>query len=191
MLIPIRWSSLGAVMAVLAAGCSPAAVQKGHKDYDIVGKIIAVAADKSNVTIDHEAIPGLMKEMEMSFPLADANVVKGIQIGDAVKGKLRVQTGTYLVLSLEKTGAISGKAAKIQAAVAKLEGADRQLAESQRLCPVTGQPLGSMGTPTKVMVQGQPVFVCCDGCDEEALADPAKTLAKVDSYRAKTKDVPK
>ncbi len=69
----------------------------------------------------------------------------------------------------------SGKDAKIKAALAKLPDADRKLAEQQRFCAVlTTSPLGSMGAPVKVMVDGQPVFVCCEGCREEALdEDPA------------------
>jgi membrane fusion protein, copper/silver efflux system len=75
---------------------------------------------------------------------------------------------------------------KIRAALAKLSPADRALAEAQKICPVTDEPLGVMGTPVKVMVRGRPVFVCCKGCDEEALDKPDETLRKVDERKAKT-----
>src|SRR6185312_13254253 len=42
---------------------------------------------------------------------------------------------------------------------------DRALAEQQKLCPVTGKPLGSMGPPFKFTLRGRSVFVCCDGCE--------------------------
>jgi len=42
-----------------------------------------------------------------------------------------------------------------------------------------------MGVPVKVMVKDQPVFLCCKGCQKEALADPDKTLARVKELRAK------
>ena len=42
---------------------------------------------------------------------------------------------------------------------------DRPLAERQKLCPVTSKPLGSMGTPARIVVSGQVVFLCCDGCE--------------------------
>jgi Cu(I)/Ag(I) efflux system membrane fusion protein len=81
----------------------------------------------------------------------------------------------------------SGKDAKIKAALAKLSDADRKLAEQQRFCAVlTTSPLGSMGAPVKVMVDGQPVFVCCEGCREEALSDPQVTLAKVQELKEAT-----
>ena len=56
---------------------------------------------------------------------------------------------------------------------------DRPLAERQKLCPVTNNPLGSMGTPARVVVSGQVVFLCCDGCEGALKRDPAKYLAKL------------
>ena len=41
------------------------------------------------------------------------------------------------------------------------------------------QPPGLDGRARKVMVDGQPVFICCEGCQSDALAKPAETLAKV------------
>ncbi|HKA07414.1 MAG TPA: hypothetical protein VKD71_09170 [Gemmataceae bacterium] len=82
----------------------------------------------------------------------------------------------------------SGSDAKIQAALAKLSPEDRALAEEQKYCP--NEPdtrLGSMNTPVKVMVKGQPVFVCCAGCTDEVLKDPDKTLKTVEELKAKAK----
>jgi outer membrane murein-binding lipoprotein Lpp len=77
-----------------------------------------------------------------------------------------------------------GEEAEIQAALAKLSPEDRQLAEAQKWCAVQNKNrLGSMDTPYKVMVKGQPVFLCCDGCEKKALADPDKTLAKVEELK--------
>jgi Cu(I)/Ag(I) efflux system membrane fusion protein len=77
------------------------------------------------------------------------------------------------------TPALSEAEREIQAELAKMTPGDRRLAEAQRLCPITGARLGSMGIPAKIMIQGQPVFLCCQGCKEKALADPEKTMAKV------------
>jgi Cu(I)/Ag(I) efflux system membrane fusion protein len=73
---------------------------------------------------------------------------------------------------------------KITGALAKLSDADRRLAEAQRFCPILGDSLlGSMGTPVKVTIEGQPVFLCCAGCKSDALAKPQETLAKVKKLR--------
>jgi RND family efflux transporter MFP subunit len=87
-----------------------------------------------------------------------------------------------------KTPAAPGsKAAKAQERIlkslAQLSPSDRSLAEAQKICPVTDEPLGSMGVPIKVMIKDQPVFVCCKGCDEEALEKPDETLKKVDQFK--------
>lgn len=34
----------------------------------------------------------------------------------------------------------------------------------QGICPISGQQLGSMGTPIKVKVGEETVFLCCKGC---------------------------
>ena len=71
------------------------------------------------------------------------------------------------------------EAEAIVKALAGLSSADRTLAEKQKLCPVTDMPLGSMGTPVKVIVNGRSVFICCEGCRERLLAEPVAYLAKL------------
>jgi len=74
---------------------------------------------------------------------------------------------------------------KVQAALAKLDPADRKLAEQQKFCANdTESRLGSMGAPVKVMVKDQPVFVCCGSCRKAVLKDPDKTLAAVKKLKA-------
>jgi hypothetical protein len=51
---------------------------------------------------------------------------------------------------------------------------DKQLIARQKTCPVTGEPLDSMGGPVRLEVDGRVVFICCKGC-EKALRDPKKT----------------
>jgi hypothetical protein len=65
-----------------------------------------------------------------------------------------------------------------KANLAKLRPGDRRLAEAQRLCPSSGQPLGSMGVPIKLTVKGRPVFICCEGCKEKVLAHPDEMLKR-------------
>ncbi len=64
-------------------------------------------------------------------------------------------------------------------ALAELSEADRAVAEKQKVCPVSGKPLGSMGKPFKVTLEGRVVFLCCQGCEAELKKDPQKYLAKL------------
>jgi hypothetical protein len=78
--------------------------------------------------------------------------------------------------------------AAIKAERAKLSPEDRALVEAQEWCAnETEERLGAMGPPVKVMVKDKPVFVCCDSCQKSVLADPDKTLAKVEELKAKKK----
>jgi hypothetical protein len=70
-------------------------------------------------------------------------------------------------------------AAAIRAALDKLSPDDRASAERQKLCPMTGMALGSMGTPVKIEIKGQAVWLCCAGCEVEASEHPDQTLGKL------------
>lgn len=74
---------------------------------------------------------------------------------------------------------------KIKAEMDKLSPEDRALAEAQRVCPVTDEPLGSMGTPIKVMIKDKPVFLCCKSCEAKAKASPDAMLEKVEELKAR------
>jgi hypothetical protein len=82
--------------------------------------------------------------------------------------------------------------AGIRKNLAKLGPEDEKLAEAQKYCAISGEELGSMGTPIKITLKDnagkdQPVFLCCPGCKKDAQKEPAKTLAKVEELKAKAK----
>jgi YHS domain-containing protein len=60
---------------------------------------------------------------------------------------------------------------------------DKELIEQQKTCPVSDQPLGSMGKPVKVVYKGRTVFLCCHGCKKTFQADPEKYLKKLDEKK--------
>lgn len=50
--------------------------------------------------------------------------------------------------------------------------------QAQGVCPVSGQPLGSMGEALPVTIGEQTVYVCCAGCIDALKANAAKYVAK-------------
>ncbi len=77
---------------------------------------------------------------------------------------------------------------KTRAGLAKLKPVDRLLAEKQRSCAVLPKNrLGSMGAPFVVEIKGRKVFLCCEGCKEDALKEPEKTLAQVEKLKRERK----
>lgn len=76
------------------------------------------------------------------------------------------------------------KVKKSTAAIARLSAADQLLAEAQLFCPIEdGGRLGSMGTPIKLTLEGKPVFLCCQGCEDAAREDTKSTLANVEEIK--------
>jgi len=69
---------------------------------------------------------------------------------------------------------------------AKLSATDLAHVEAQEWCVISSEErLGAMGAPIKLDIEGQPVFVCCKGCQAKALREADATLAKVADLKAK------
>lgn len=73
----------------------------GPEYYEAQGTVTAIDPDTSSVTIDHEAIPGLMDAMEMSYTAADAGLLEGIEVGTTVRFRLAVENGNYTLEEIE------------------------------------------------------------------------------------------
>jgi hypothetical protein len=137
-----------------------------------------------------ETMPGVYDAVEVRL---------GRRCGDhyPVRGGLepgqRVATAGAVLLDAESRlnpsvaasyfGAGSRPSAAPTSTVAPIPGTtvadDGSLIASQKICPVTGEPLGSMGAPVRVAVAGKAVFVCCKGCEKPLLRNPAEYLAKL------------
>lgn len=72
---------------------------------------------------------------------------------------------------------------QMKAELAKLSPEDAASAEKQHICPVSDKMLGSMGAPIKVSVNDREIWICCAGCKQQVLKEPAKYLAKIDKAK--------
>ncbi len=81
----------------------------------------------------------------------------------------------------DSTAKKSANAADDLPGLKELSEADRKLALQQKTCPVSGDPLGSMGAPFKMTVKGRDFFLCCDKCKAEVNKDPDGILKKVNA----------
>ena len=68
---------------------------------------------------------------------------------------------------------------KLPVRVVPLDQSDPPRIERQQVCAVSGGRLGSMGTPIKVLVGDEPVYLCCRGCLGKLQKDPEAYLRKV------------
>lgn len=68
---------------------------------------------------------------------------------------------------------------KSEAPNGSLSASDEVLAKKQQICPVTGEPLDSMGGPVRVDLEGRTVFVCCKSCEKPLRKSPTEYLSKL------------
>lgn len=176
--------------------------------YGPPGQVLAVPDSAVLDTGTHkvvyvEQMPGMFDGVEVvTGPRCGAYfpVIRGVEAGQrvATQGAFLLDAETRLNPSLASAYFGAGRpnaesaSRSLQAPGAGATGArppsvgasatnesDRGLIERQKVCPVTGQPLGSMGKPPKIVVQGRTVFVCCEGCIDELKSRPDKYLAKL------------
>ncbi len=81
--------------------------------------------------------------------------------------------------------ALAGFSAKERVHLDKLPPEDRQKAVAQKVCPVTGKNLGSMGPPVKLTLEGRTVYLCCKGCVGKAKSDPAGAFRAIEAAGGK------
>ena len=130
--------------------------------------------------------PTLAPGYKYSYKVRVAWVEDGKQVSQTQT--LAFKAGDVQCVYLVEAGSkLEGAKDSVQANLARLSADDRELADKQRFCAVqNGVRLGAMGTPAKVIVQGQPVFLCCEACRERAQSNPEQTLAKVNELKAKS-----
>jgi len=89
--------------ALIIAGCQGTASKRpAEKEYPIKGKVIAVNPEKPSVKLEHEDIPGLMEAMTMEFAVQNAKLLDGLKPGDQVHGRLKIESGKFLITELKK-----------------------------------------------------------------------------------------
>ncbi len=163
----------------LVSGCE----KEPDRVYEFKGRVVSIDAGGKTVTIDHEDIPGLMRAMQMPFAVEDPKLMEGLVPGMPVEGKLKVASGRYVLTELKRKGGPIGEERKIQESLSKLVPEDRKRVEQQRLCPISGEGLGTRGLPLKLNIKGETVFICCPECREKAEGNPDETLKKVKELR--------
>ncbi|UWZ83740.1 SCO family protein [Occallatibacter riparius] len=67
-----------------------AATDPRFKVYKMRGKVMSVNVAKSEVTVNHEAIPGFMEAMTMPYKVKDPNVVTELHGGDVITADVLV-----------------------------------------------------------------------------------------------------
>lgn len=67
--------------------------------------------------------------------------------------------------------------------VTQATAVDQRAIQAQGVCPVMNQRLGGHGTPIKITIDDQALFVCCKGCIRKVEQNPILYLAKAGGVR--------
>lgn len=86
------------VLAVAVAACG----DEGSTEGSGTGAVRGIDAENARITLEHDEIPGLMTAMTMTFDVADAKLLEGVEVGDEVKFQLRYANGDYTVTELDR-----------------------------------------------------------------------------------------
>lgn len=187
LLSPVALPAAGGAEALLRAAAAFAQCRRG-----------LVLAVPESAVVDHgaqrlvyvESMPGMFEATPVvlgprcgdSFPLL-AGLSPGQRVATAGAFLLDAEARLSPALSAAYFGASrssnSGGAAPPPSPGDSLSPADRELAHKQKICPVTGEDLDSMGGPVKVEIAGHTVFLCCNGCEKALRRSPEKYLQRI------------
>jgi membrane fusion protein, copper/silver efflux system len=180
--------------------CEGMALRPRVVTYSPPGQVLAVPESAvvdtgTKAVVYVEGMPGMFDGVEVALGPRCGGfypVARGLEPGQRVAsaGAFLLDAETRLNPGLAAayfgagrgSGATASRPASPPAAPTPLDGLapeDRAIAERQKVCPVTRKPLGSMGTPTRLVVSGRVVFLCCEGCEGKLRGDPAKYLATI------------
>ena len=84
-----RWLVLPLLALIVLAGCR-SGQQPKMRTYHLRGKVVSINASRGEVTLNHEAISGLMEAMTMPYKLKDASVLGTLHPGDEITADLLV-----------------------------------------------------------------------------------------------------
>ncbi len=80
----MRWRAL-ALVELLVAFPIAAEEPGAQAAFEGDGRVVAIDEKSSTVTLDHEAIPGLMPAMRMRFTVQSRAQLRGLKVGDSVR----------------------------------------------------------------------------------------------------------
>jgi Cu/Ag efflux protein CusF len=100
MRVELRRTVAAVALVLLLGGSVGCSGMPGGKLYPIRGEVVSVTAARNEVVLHHEAIAGFMQGMTMPFPVANRDLLEGIEAGDRVEGVLLVEGARYALVSL-------------------------------------------------------------------------------------------
>ncbi|MBB4197367.1 hypothetical protein CCR94_13710 [Rhodoblastus sphagnicola] len=90
---------LACIASAALASNKPVVVAQADRIFHGKGRITGLDVASGLVSIDHEAIPGLMDAMEMQYQAKPAKILEGLKIGESVTFALEGKSYQLLEIS--------------------------------------------------------------------------------------------
>jgi hypothetical protein len=144
--------------------------------------------------------PKFEKDLAASLAKIDEKIIK--DQGPLYPLKTSIVTGAALPEKphefvygnrLIRVGAEAEEAEFLKDPRARLEALNKAVVEAQsadyplKTCPASGDELGGMGDPVDFVIAGRLIRLCCEGCEKDIEAEPARFVAMVDEARKAAK----
>jgi protein SCO1 len=133
-----------ALLLLLVSGCRRGNVYLGH------GTVESVDRAEHQAVIAHQAIPGLMDAMTMSFDVPDSAVLDRLAAGREIEFDLEVTEGSFRIVGVRAEGASEGA---VRAPTSSSLASDGELAPPFSLTDQSGKPV------TLASLRGKAVLV--------------------------------
>jgi len=176
----------GPLFALLDAGVRQAAARES---FVLAVPESAVIDTGTRRLVYVETMAGMFDVVEVRLGRRSGDhypVLAGVELGQrvAAAGAVLLDAETRLNPALAATYFGSGSRSPASsrqptAGSSPAQSDDRQLIARQKICPVRGADLDSMGGPVRLVLDGRIVFVCCEGCEKPLRQKPAFYLAKL------------
>jgi hypothetical protein len=180
LLRPVVLPDGAGVEALLRAAAAFALLQRG-----------LVPAVPESAVVDHGALKVVYVE-SMPGMFDGVAVAVGPRCGDwfpvlsGLRAGQRVATAGAFLLDAEArlnpavaAGYFGASRGSTPAPTVPPSTGDHELIARQKVCPVTGADLDSMGGAVRVEVNGRVIFICCEGCEEALRKNPEKYLSRL------------
>jgi protein SCO1/2 len=92
-------SSIVCLIGLFLSGCGPR-----EQRYPLRGQIIEMTPDRTQVTVNHEDIPGFMPAMTMAYYVSDPKELQGLTPGDTITATLVVKMNSPTLTAIARTG---------------------------------------------------------------------------------------
>jgi protein SCO1/2 len=92
------------IFLLIVSGCR--APEPPARRFPLTGEIVAIKADRTEVTVKHDDIKDFMPPMTMPFPIKEAAQLTGLAVGDTIAATLVLTNEESFLTDMRKTGTV-------------------------------------------------------------------------------------